>query len=139
MVPLQVLKTYKQTLEEHQETLASFFKQHEKGYLPQAMIEGAAVKLLVDLHACLTKIVEENKLVSVDNTAEQLKIAGVMQQLVKVQTSLVTFNGGHTIKMLLGEAREDITRAVGGCMSDEVTKLLDAFYTNSESIESKFS
>ncbi len=78
-VPLQVLKTYKKTLEEHHEILSSFFMQHEKGYLPQAMIEAVVVKPLVELHACLTKIVEENKLVSVDNTAEQLKIAGVMQ------------------------------------------------------------
>ena len=107
--------------------------------MPQTTIEALAVKPLVELHACLTKIVEENKLVFVDNTAEQLKIAGVMQQLVKVQTSLVTFNAGQTIKKLLGEARKDNTRAVGGCMSDEVTKLPDAFYTNSESIESRFS
>ncbi len=76
---------------------------------------------------------------SVDDTAEQLKIATIMQQLVKVQTSLGTFNGGHTLKMLIGEARNDITRAVGGWMSEEITQLLDAFYTNSESIESRFS
>ncbi len=91
------------------------------------MIETIVVKPMVELHTCLSKIVEEKKLVSVDNTAVQLNIADIMQLFVKVQTSLVTFNGGHTIKKLLDKAKEDISKSMGGCMSDEVNKLLDAF------------
>jgi polyhydroxyalkanoate synthesis regulator phasin len=42
------------------------------------------------------------------------------------------------IKGMLGKLNTDISKKVGGALSEEVTKMLAMFAANSESIESKF-
>jgi polyhydroxyalkanoate synthesis regulator phasin len=43
-----------------------------------------------------------------------------------------------TIKGMHGKLNTDISKKVGGALSEEVTKMLAMFAANSESIESKF-
>ena len=45
---------------------------------------------------------------------------------------------GQKISVMLNEAKDDITQAVGGKMSEDIAQLLNAFAANSESIESYF-
>jgi hypothetical protein len=40
--------------------------------------------------------------------------------------------------VILNEAKDDITQAVGGKMSEDIAQLFNAFSANSESIESYF-
>jgi polyhydroxyalkanoate synthesis regulator phasin len=42
------------------------------------------------------------------------------------------------MKGMLGKLNTDISKKVGGALSEEVTKMLAVFAANSESIESKF-
>ena len=68
MVPLKELQTYKSALDDHHDTIVQFFKQYDKGNMPQATFETLSVKPMVDLHACLTKILKDNNIESVDNS-----------------------------------------------------------------------
>jgi hypothetical protein len=43
MVPLKELQTYKSALDDHHDTIVQFFKQYEKGYMPQATFETLSV------------------------------------------------------------------------------------------------
>lgn len=50
-------------------------------------------------------------------------------------------NSGSTtnVHKLLGEVKTDITKAVGGTVSEEINRLIEVFAANSESIENNFS
>jgi hypothetical protein len=65
MVPLKELQGYKSALDGHHEIMGQFFKQYEMGYMPT--IESLSVKPLVDLHTCLSKILNDNNIESFYN------------------------------------------------------------------------
>lgn len=107
--------------------------------MPQPVLEQLSVQPVLDISSVLNKIIKENNLKPANEKPEDEKLAiGVMQHMVKMQASLVTNSNltGQKISMMLNEAKQEITRAVGGQMSDEVSHLLNAFAANSESIES---
>ena len=67
MVPVKELQAYKATLDGHYKLIVQFLDQYEQGYMPQAAIESFSVKPLIEIQACVSKILKDNKIESVDN------------------------------------------------------------------------
>jgi len=109
--------------------------------MPQLVLEQISVQPVLDISTVLNKIIKENNLVPANEKAQDEKLAiGVMQHMVKIQSSLMANikQNGQKISVMLNEAKDNITQAVGGKMSEDIAQLLNAFAANSESIESYF-
>ena len=108
--------------------------------MPQPFVEQLSCKPIVNLQATLSKIIKDSNLVSASEQQEDEKVVGVMKTLNKMQSQLSAASTGvRKVTMMMPEIKEDIVRAVGGMMSEEVAGLLNVFASNSESIEDHFS
>lgn len=109
--------------------------------MPQPVLEQISVQPVLDISAVLNKIIKDNNLSPAIEKALDEKVAiRVMQQMVKIQSSLMANikQNGQKVSVILNEAKDDITQAVGGKMSEDIAQLFNAFSANSESIESYF-